>query len=102
MSLYRAGSLMTVSCDLVGVQEVRCGEVVALNLHENTNFLMERGISFFHKITISEVKRAELVIDRMSHITLRGRWCHIIIQNVHASIDDKTDDTKDSFYEELE
>jgi exonuclease III len=33
---------------------------------------------------------------------LRGRWCHIIVLNIHAPTEDKTDDVKDSFYEELE
>jgi hypothetical protein len=35
-------------------------------------------------------------------IILRGRWCHIIVLSVHAPTEDKTDDVKDSFYEELE
>jgi hypothetical protein len=34
----------------------------------------------------------------MSYIILRGRWCHIIVQNVHAPTEDKADDVKDSFY----
>jgi hypothetical protein len=38
----------------------------------------------------------------MSCIILRGRWCHIIVLNVHAPTEVKTDDVKDSFYEELE
>jgi hypothetical protein len=38
----------------------------------------------------------------MSFITLRGCWCHIIVLNVHAPTDDKTQDVKDRFYEELE
>jgi hypothetical protein len=38
----------------------------------------------------------------MSYIILTGRWCHIIVLNIHASTEDKTDDVKDSFYEELE
>jgi hypothetical protein len=38
----------------------------------------------------------------MSYIILRDRWCHIIVLNVHASIEDTTDDVKDSFYKELE
>jgi hypothetical protein len=38
----------------------------------------------------------------MSYIILRGRWCHIIVLNVHAPTEDKTDDVKDSSYEELE
>jgi hypothetical protein len=38
----------------------------------------------------------------MSYIILRGRWCHIIVLNVHAPTGDKIYDVKDSFYEELE
>jgi hypothetical protein len=55
-----------------------------------------------HKRIISAVKRVEFVSDRMSYIILRGRWCHIIVLNVHALTEGKTDDVKDSFYEELE
>jgi hypothetical protein len=38
----------------------------------------------------------------MSYIILRGHWCDIIFLNVHATTEDKVDDMKDSFYEELE
>jgi hypothetical protein len=38
----------------------------------------------------------------MSYIILRGHWFHIIVLNVHASTEDKSDDVKDSFYVELE
>jgi hypothetical protein len=38
----------------------------------------------------------------MSYIILRGRWCDIIVLNVHAPTNDKINDTKDRFYEELE
>jgi hypothetical protein len=51
---------------------------------------------------MSAVKRVEFVSDRMSYIILGGPWCHIIVLNVHAPTEDKTDDVKDSFYEELE
>jgi hypothetical protein len=47
-------------------------------------------------------KRVEFVSDRMSYIILRGRPCDITVLNVHAPTEDKTDDMKDSFYEELE
>jgi hypothetical protein len=40
--------------------------------------------------------------DRMSYITLKGRWCDIIILNVHGPAEDKDDVIKDRFYEELE
>jgi hypothetical protein len=57
---------------------------------------------FAHKIIISAIKRVELLNDRMSYTILRGCWFHIIVLNVHALTQDKIDDVKDSFYEELE
>jgi hypothetical protein len=61
------------------------------------------GAGFFvHKRIISAVWRVEFDSDRMSYIILRGYWFHVIVLNVHAPIEDKTDDVKDSFYEELE
>jgi hypothetical protein len=38
----------------------------------------------------------------MSYIIPRGRWCNIIVLNVHAPTEDKTDDIKDRVYVELE
>jgi hypothetical protein len=38
----------------------------------------------------------------MSYIILRGRWCHVIVLNVHVPTEDKTDDVMDSNYEALE
>jgi hypothetical protein len=32
---------------------------------------------------------------------LRARWCNIVVLNVHVPCDDKSDDVKDRFYEEL-
>jgi exonuclease III len=114
-SLYRAGSLITVSrklarytLDLVGVQEVRwegggtepAGEYTFF--YGNGNEIHELGTGFFvHQRNISAIKRVEFVSDRMSYIILRGRCCHVIVLNVHAPTED-TDDVKDSFYEELE
>jgi hypothetical protein len=37
----------------------------------------------------------------MSYIILRGHWCNIIVLNVHAPCEDKGDEGKDSFSEEL-
>ena len=57
---------------------------------------------FVHHRIVSAVKRVEFASDRVSYIVLRGRWCNIIVLNVHALSEDKCDDSKDSFYKELE
>ena len=62
-----------------------------------------QGTGFFvHQRTASAVKRVEFVSDRLSYIVLRGRWCNIIVLNAHAPSEEKSDEEKDSFYEELE
>jgi hypothetical protein len=50
---------------------------------------------------LSAVKRVKFVSVRMSYIILRGRWCNIIVLNIHAPTEDKIDDIKDRFYEKL-
>jgi hypothetical protein len=57
---------------------------------------------FVHKRIVSTVKKEEFISDRMSYIILRGRWCDIIALNVHAPTEDKLDDVKDRFNEEVE
>jgi len=42
----------------------------------------------------------EFIRDRMSCIVLTGYWCNVVF-NVHAPSEEKSDDSKDSFYEEL-
>ena len=62
---------------------------------------MGKGFFVHQKIT-SAVKRVEFVGDRVPYIVMRGRWCNIIVLNVQAPSEDKRDESKDSFYEELE
>ena len=60
-----------------------------------TGYLVHQGI-------VSAVKRVQFVSDRMSYIVLRVSWCNIIVLSVHAPSEERSDDSKDSFYEELE
>ena len=57
---------------------------------------------FVHRRRVSVVKRVEFVSSRVSYIVLRGRWCNIIVLNVHAPSEEKSGDSNDSFNEELE
>ena len=43
------------------------------------------------------MKRLEFVIDRISYVVLRGRWCNIIVLNVHAPSEEKNDEKKTVF-----
>jgi hypothetical protein len=114
-SLYRIGSLETVArelgkckLDLVGVQKVR-SEKGGTERAEDYIFFYGQGNGdhqlgtgfFVHKKIVTAVRRVEFISDRMSYIILRGRWCNIIVLNVYAPCEDKTDVVKDSFCEEL-
>jgi len=59
-------------------------------------------VFFVHRRIVSAVKKVEFVSDRLSYIVLRGRWRSIIVVNVHAPSEEKSDEAKDSFYDELE
>jgi exonuclease III len=95
--------------DLVGVQEVRwdgggtepAGEYTFFCGKMNETHELCTGF-FVHKGITSAVKRMEFISDRMSYIILTGRWCDIIVLNIHAPTNNKFHGIKDKFYDELE
>jgi len=77
-----------------------CRELYFFNGKGNEDHQLGTECSVHHRL-LSAVKTAEFVSDTMSYAVLRGRWCNIIVLNVHATSKDKSDDSKDSFAEEL-
>ena len=77
--------------DLVGVQKVRwegsgtseSGSHTLFYGKGNANHQLGAGF-FVHRRIRSTVRKVEFISDRVSYITLKGRWCDIIVLNVHA------------------
>ena len=59
-----------------------------------------RNKFFVHHRIVSAVKRVDFVSVRMTYIVIRAPCCAIIVLNVHAPSEKKSDDSKDSFCEE--
>ena len=111
---YRTGSLKAAArelarykLDLVGVQDIRWDKEGTVRAGDYNSFCRNEnhqlGTGFFvHRRLVLAVNRIEFVSDRLSYIELRGRLLHIILVNVHAPSEEKREELKDSFYEELE
>ena len=67
----------------------------------NENHLVGMGC-FVHDTVVSSLKRVEFVGDTMLYIGLRGHRCNVVVLNAHAPSEERSYDSKYSFYEELE
>jgi hypothetical protein len=57
----------------------------------NGDYQLGAGL-LVHKKIVSAVRRVEFISDTTSYIILRGRWCNIIVLNVHGPCEDKGDE----------
>ena len=73
---------------------VRAGDYNFFNGREKENHQLGTGFSVHHRI-ITAAKRVGFVSDRVSYIVLRDCWCNIIVLNVHAPSEGKSDDAKE-------
>ena len=72
-------------------------------MEEDMKIINQEEDFFVHYKLVSAGQRVEFVGDhRMSYIVLRGRRCNIILLNENTPTKEKSDNSKASFYEELE
>jgi hypothetical protein len=67
----------------------------------NENCQLRTGF-FVHQRIVPAIKKVGFISDTMSYVVLRGLWCNIIVLNMHAPTEEKNNDSKYHFYEELE
>jgi alpha-glucuronidase len=78
-------------------------------LAENYTFFYEEGNEdhqlgrgfLLDKVISSAVRKFAFINNRISYIILRGRWCNIIVFNVHNVCENESEDIQDSFCEEV-
>ena len=90
--------MQEVRWDKIGI--IRAGDYIYFYWKGNENHQFKTRF-FVHHRRVSAVKTVEFVSDKLSYIVLRVRWCNIIVLNVHAPSEEKSDDLKDNFPKEL-
>lgn len=101
--------LAQYNADITAIQEVRwTGHGIIQKTNYNMYYSCHRTRHEFGTAFIVNNKVKHLVIDfkpinpRMSCLRIRGKFFNISLINVHAPTEDKEDEEKDEFYDELE
>ena len=89
----------------MGVQEVRWDKGSTVRAGDY-NFFYRKGnktINWGQEFLYTTALYQQLSLLAIGcHIILRGCWCNIIVRNVRALSEEKSGDSRDSFYGELE
>jgi len=114
-SLYRPGAFQSMvgeveryGMEVVALQETRwTGEgslsAGSYTFHYGGSEIHSSGVGFMiNKRISSAVKNVKFINERLGFLVVQGRWYKIAIINVHAPTEDKDNEIKDEFYEELE
>lgn len=114
-SMYRTGKLTTiVSCleryrlDITAVQEIRWDGSGSIKSQGNTILNSggekhERGVGFIIKDKVlPNVVKFEPISDRICYMEFKCKWFNIVIVNCYAPTEDKSEEVKNAFYDELD
>jgi len=94
---------------LTALQEIRWSNTGTININETTIFYgsctdqrqLETGFAV-HKDLVPVVKEFKDINPRISMLTIETQLFDISFMNVHTPTEDKSQDEKDTFYEQLE
>ncbi|KAL4103878.1 hypothetical protein QTP88_019213 [Uroleucon formosanum] len=115
-TLYKSGAVHNIvnevekyKVKLTALQEIRWTNTGTININETTIFYgscteqRQLGTGFsVHKDLVPAVEEFKDINSRMSVLTIEAQWFDISFVNVHAPTEDKSQDEKEAFYEQLE
>ncbi|VVC33729.1 Endonuclease/exonuclease/phosphatase [Cinara cedri] len=115
-TLFKSGAVHNIvnevekyKVKLTALQEIRWANTGTININETTIFYgsctdqRQLGTGFaVHKDLVPVVKEFKDINPRISMLTIEAQWFDISFMNVHAPTEDKSQDEKETFYEQLE